>query len=144
MNKTFININSNDKYSDKLDIQYIALAMFIGIIFITYMRYYHNVSEELDEPSRGLRENNSITIDILDQLPNKSVLPESKYFQKRYVKDCVIDPSNCPICLEDMQEENIHLLQWQKCGHIAHIKCMTEWINTKGSDIRCLTCHKPV
>ena len=148
MNETTIDISKS--HDESIYMQYIAMAVFIGgmyIVAMVYMRCCGNIPEE-EISFENHRENNNITIDIVDTLPvilpDKSILPKSKYFQRLYVQGLVIDPFYYPICLEDMQEENIHLLKLRKCGHVAHKKCITEWVNTKGSDIRCLTCHKPV
>ena len=44
----------------------------------------------------------------------------------------------CYICLETLHGE----IGEVSCGHIFHLKCLSEWINKKGAHRACCICEK--
>lgn len=48
----------------------------------------------------------------------------------------------CAICLEDMNTKGIY--KELKCGHMFHLKCLTEWLNSGNENSHCCpTCRAP-
>ncbi|RCH77563.1 hypothetical protein CU098_002224, partial [Rhizopus stolonifer] len=53
-----------------------------------------------------------------------------------------LDTSDCPVCFEEFEQENINDIDYCKiCGNNIHKGCFTMWASSKGSNVTCVYCR---
>jgi hypothetical protein len=70
-----------------------------------------------------------------------SALQVRKSFEdnlSRVTQDDLKENSSCPICIDDMKEDNSRKLN---CGHIFHMDCIQRWLCTKEGSRKCPVCR---
>ncbi|KAI8885803.1 hypothetical protein K501DRAFT_68179 [Backusella circina FSU 941] len=78
---------------------------------------------------------------ILNVMTNKS-----KYNNNEKAEQRPLDTSDCPVCFETFEPENINFIAFCFiCGNNIHKQCLQQWIDSKGGIDRatCVYCRSP-